>query len=80
VAKRLGKSWGSGRFISVITSASKEFDYIIVGAGSAGSACTLVTSEDARAAVELVRVLKGSEQPVPLELERLAASAPFRRK
>ena len=49
-------------------------------AGSAGSACTLVTSEDARAAVELVRVLKGSEQPVPLELERLAASAPFRRK
>ena len=47
-------------------------------AGSSGSAHTLITAEDARVAPELVRVLRGASQPVPEELERLAAAAPHR--
>jgi ATP-dependent RNA helicase DDX5/DBP2 len=45
-------------------------------AGSTGSACTLLTPEDARVAGELIRVLRSSDQPVPVELEKLAATAP----
>ena len=47
-------------------------------AGSDGSACTLLTPDDARVAVELVRVLRGSNQDVPEALEALAAG--FRKK
>jgi ATP-dependent RNA helicase DDX5/DBP2 len=47
-------------------------------AGSSGSAFTLLTSEDARVATELIKVLKGASQPVPEELERLAAAAPHK--
>ena len=47
-------------------------------AGAAGSAYTLLTSEDARVANEILRVLRGSGQPVPDELERLAATSRYR--
>ncbi len=47
-------------------------------AGAAGSAYTLLTSEDARVANEIRRVLRGSGQPVPDELERLAATSRYR--
>ena len=48
-------------------------------AGSKGSAISLLTPEDARFAAELMKVLKGVRQPVPDELEQLAAHAPRRR-
>jgi ATP-dependent RNA helicase DDX5/DBP2 len=44
-------------------------------AGSAGSAYTFVTPDDRRVAPELVKVLKGSGQPVPAELAQLAQEA-----
>ena len=44
-------------------------------AGADGAAVTLLTAEDARMAVELVRVLKGSGQPVGEDVEALARGA-----
>ena len=44
-------------------------------AGSAGSAYTFVTPDDRRVTPELVKVLKGSGQPVPAELAQLAQEA-----
>ena len=41
-------------------------------AGETGTACTLVTTDDARVAAELVRVLKSAAQPVPDALEGIA--------
>ena len=39
---------------------------------------TLLTPEDARVAAELLKVIHGAGQPVPAELEALAAKAPAR--
>ena len=47
-------------------------------AGASGSAHTLVTPDDARVAADLVKVLRGSGQNVPAELERLADAARYR--
>ena len=47
-------------------------------AGSSGSAHTFLTPEDAKLAPELLKVLRGAGQPVPEDLERLAAQAPHR--
>ena len=47
-------------------------------AGASGSAHTLVTPDDARIAADLVKVLRGSGQDVPAELERLADAARYR--
>ena len=44
-------------------------------AGKTGTADTFVTADDRRVAPELVKVLKGSGQPVPAELAQLAAEA-----
>ena len=44
-------------------------------AGKTGTAYTFVTADDRRVAPELVKVLKGSGQPVPAELAQLAQEA-----
>ena len=43
-------------------------------AGSSGTAHTFLTSDDTRVAAEIIRVLEGSGQSVPTELEGLACS------
>jgi len=47
-------------------------------AGAQGSAHSLLTSEDARVAADILKVLKNAEQPIPDGLEALAARAPAR--
>ena len=44
-------------------------------AGAAGLAYTLLTAEDKIMCAGLVKVLRGSEQPVPPEVEQLAKEA-----